>query len=162
MLVVSDDTRNEIETTIDKAMELYSNHDFLALAEFETNAFIKRQIDNYHDLESRGLEEVSKNFKVTNLRDAQYVTENNITVRIQAVLEHYIVRKEDEEVIDGIREYLIGVSYLVKLEKNTSDTLKECKYCGAKIELGDQKCPYCGTPINNKNVEWLIADMIEL
>jgi len=162
MLKVDDEERNIIKEILNKTIEYYGKHDFLGISYYETDSLIKRQIDNYHDLQNRGLEEVIKNFFVISIDEVVAISDNAISVGVRASVERYIKCLNNSEVIDGTRDYVAEKKYEFILTKSEGKSQSSCMYCGAIINEDEVKCPYCGTPIIAKNSNWLVADIKEV
>ncbi len=88
--------------------------------------------------------------------DVNKQSDEMVKVKFRASLENYIVNAKTDEVVSGIREYIVENIYEVLFIKATATKTSICKSCGSEIDVSKGKCEYCGTPVTLKSSDWIV------
>jgi len=161
----SDETLQNIKRLLKSALEAYGQKDFKKLKNYEVDSLINRQILASCNYERMGIEEVIDKIQCSMPKEISVKTIDGRTIidaTLKVSLKRYIINKNNNEVIDGTKDYIGDYFYSVILvENNDLDKKIICENCGSNIEQNEEKCPYCKAVNPNKNNKFLIVDIVE-
>ena len=165
-MIVKDSDLLAFNEIIKKVFKLLDDEDFAELSNYETDELLNRQImemEVYKNLGQRLHYDKVICYPTSYTDIENYYDGEKYVINMKVSYERYVTDAAGE-VVDGIRDYIMESKYKVSIIRNPNfhQDGDVCDFCGAPIEINENRCQYCGSMKTKKKSEWIVTDMNEI